>query len=499
MPAADKPRVFIGSSKEGLPVAEAIQYNLREDAETTIWNQGIFELSSYTLNQLLEKLGEVDFGIFVLSADDDLYMRGQSYETARDNVILELGLSLGSLGLRRSFFVFPTSTSELHLPSDLLGVTGAQYNPERRDQNLRAALGPACSEIKDVLRKLGCREQNGEPKAILGEIQNRNLESSRRFKPKALHKGINEGIKDVLESMERVHREKGVFGIPTGFDYMDEATGGWRNGTLNVIGGDYSAGSSTLALNFAQDAALDSTKFVFTKVAFFSFDFSANQCIKKLLAMDSGVSSLKANIGKLSDRDWQKLARAAGKHSEMDITFIDDVDLQLSELVDLSHELAEDQDIGLIIIDDLSSLLLSTTKKKDIGPEQVIWQLKSLAQELNISVLITSKINSESLQKRPERRPTVMDLEHTPSLRKHANVIVLFHRPEQYGITVDKNGNSTEGTAEIILAKNPYGPEGNIPVAFMKEYGRIEQFNDEYHKPSWVSAPNAPDDADAPF
>ena len=75
-----KPRAFIGSSVEGLHVAYAVQQNLLHDAEITVWDQGVFELSATTIESLNKALSSTDFGIFVFSADDILKMRGN--ETA---------------------------------------------------------------------------------------------------------------------------------------------------------------------------------------------------------------------------------------------------------------------------------------------------------------------------------------------------------------------------------------------------------------------------------
>jgi len=111
-----KPRIFIGSSVEGLSVAYAIQQNLTHDAEVTVWDQGVFELSSTTIESLMSILDSSDFGVFIFSDDDIAMMRNEEKNVVRDNVLFEFGLFIGKLSKERVYFVIPSS-KELHLPT----------------------------------------------------------------------------------------------------------------------------------------------------------------------------------------------------------------------------------------------------------------------------------------------------------------------------------------------------------------------------------------------
>lgn len=154
-----KPAVFIGSSINQLDVAYALQTNLEVCSEPTVWNQGIFQLSKTTIGNLMNALNNFDFAVFIFAPDDIAQIKNETVNTVRDNVIFELGLFIGKLGIERAYFIVPNGVEKLHLPSDLLAVTYGSYNGQRQDGNLRAALGPVSNEIGNLIRELGAIQQ----------------------------------------------------------------------------------------------------------------------------------------------------------------------------------------------------------------------------------------------------------------------------------------------------------------------------------------------------
>jgi hypothetical protein len=149
-----KPKVFIGSSREGLDIANAIHANLTRDAECTVWSNGVFQISGSTIYSLINALRSSDFGIFVFSPDDLTIMRGQQNPVVRDNVIFELGLFIGRLGVERCFFITPDHVADLRLPTDLMGILPGQYEANRHDKNWLAATNPVCMQIRAKLMEL---------------------------------------------------------------------------------------------------------------------------------------------------------------------------------------------------------------------------------------------------------------------------------------------------------------------------------------------------------
>jgi hypothetical protein len=151
-----KPKIFIGSPTEKLDIAYAIQENLQNDAETTVWTQAVFDLNSNVLGEIIKELNQTDFGVFVFLPDDRLTIRAKEYTAIRDNVLFEYGLFVGRLGRSRCVYVIPRNSQHIWMPTDLAGVVAAKYDPDAH--NLVAALGPACAAIRRKIKDLGIRE-----------------------------------------------------------------------------------------------------------------------------------------------------------------------------------------------------------------------------------------------------------------------------------------------------------------------------------------------------
>jgi len=152
--SVSKPSLFVGSSSEGLEVARAIQVQLADVADVELWNEDVFSLGYGTLEALVQALSRFDFAVLVLTPDDLTISRGVQQGSARDNVLIELGLFIGRLGRERTFLLC-SKDGDIKVPSDLAGITFATYSQPRDQDKLIPALGPACVKIRNAIRAQG--------------------------------------------------------------------------------------------------------------------------------------------------------------------------------------------------------------------------------------------------------------------------------------------------------------------------------------------------------
>ena len=121
----------------------------RDITHPVIWDQSLTTLGESTLNNLFKALEEYEFAIFVFGGEDKASIRNEQTSIVRDNVIFETGLFMGRLGKERVFFVKPEKV-DLHLPTDLMGITYGHFDPDHPNKN--ASLRTFCNQVKSQIK-----------------------------------------------------------------------------------------------------------------------------------------------------------------------------------------------------------------------------------------------------------------------------------------------------------------------------------------------------------
>lgn len=151
-----RPVLFVGSSKESLPIARMIQSNLAyDDFVVRLWTDGVFGASQFPIIELEKQIREADFAVLVLGPDDEVLSRDEKSAAPRDNVIFELGLFMGALSHERTFMIIPRGC-DIKIPTDLLGLTPMDYKPGDL-KDIASSLGPVCEQLRRIINEVGVK------------------------------------------------------------------------------------------------------------------------------------------------------------------------------------------------------------------------------------------------------------------------------------------------------------------------------------------------------
>lgn len=128
-------KIFIGSSSGAKKKANFVRRILQElGAESVVcwFDPGVFIPGDSTLDNLLKLTRECNGAVFIFDKDDELVdASGTKRFVTRDNVILEAGLFIGSLGKNA---VVLCHVPGAHILSDYNGVTHLSYEPDDPDR-----------------------------------------------------------------------------------------------------------------------------------------------------------------------------------------------------------------------------------------------------------------------------------------------------------------------------------------------------------------------------
>ncbi|WP_060678696.1 replicative DNA helicase [Virgibacillus halodenitrificans] len=252
-------------------------------------------------------------------------------------------------------------------------------------------------------------------------------------------------------------------GISTTFSSLDEMTGGMQPGELLIIAARPSMGKTAFALNLAAGHCKHHGR-----SSVFSLEMGTKPLLKRIISSEGSIDGQKWKDMLFSEQDYEQAIHAIGEIADWKLTIFDTkrtlLDIR-STIRRYVHDHPEDN--HLVIIDYLQLIIPTGNKeRRDLEVGEITRELKLLAMELNIPIVLLSQL-SRGVEARQNKRPLMSDLRESGNIEQDADVIFLLYREDYY------EKNTTNKNMEIIISKQRNGPTGTIVLPFHKEYGRF--------------------------
>ena len=251
--------------------------------------------------------------------------------------------------------------------------------------------------------------------------------------------------------------------LSTSFSDLDRKIFGLNPSDLILIAGRPAMGKTAFALNMAVGAAKKRPE---ADVVIFSLEMSPEQLVSRIISSEACVSTDQMRHGKIYDEDWNNITKAVSTMSKLRIYIDGSTNVSIGEM---KAKLRRVKNLGLVVIDYLQ---LMSTGRRDGNRVQEVSEitrnLKIMAKELNVPVVVASQLSRASEQRGKEKRPMLSDLRDSGSIEQDSDIVMFLHRESYYNPEFDK-----PNLAECIVAKNRQGETGTVNLHWEGMYTKF--------------------------
>jgi replicative DNA helicase len=326
----------------------------------------------------------------------------------------------------------------------------------------------------------------------LETARHNKLESELPFQPTLTH-GLHQFSKAVVSTIDSAARafNRTGSGLSTGFSDVDRKIAGLQPSELTVLGSRPGIGKTALATNIAYNVAKSSRSEAREStvgggvVGFFSLEMSSEQIATRVISQQSGIPISVIRRGAITEKDFEAI-RDKSIEFQMLPLFIDETTaLSIEQLAARAHRLKSEKGLDLLIIDNLE--LLRVAARTNFGETkysslQITRELKKLAKDLEIPVLVLAQLPSK-IDKRQDKRPRLEEFNDKGAIEQDADVIIFLHRDDFYLLKDEpwpgsyeysdwmRQVDAAHGKAELIIVKQRNGATGTVELSFDPNIG----------------------------
>jgi replicative DNA helicase len=283
-------------------------------------------------------------------------------------------------------------------------------------------------------------------------------------------KTISEVLLEIAEDMASPP-EEAQRGFPTGYTDFDDMTGGTQPSDLIIIAARPSVGKTAFALNIgAGHCRNEGTTHIF------SLEMGTKQLLQRLISSEGRINGQKWKSMNFSTDDYNRAMNAIGIISTWNLEIHEEA-RTINQIKASIRKSVQDapEERHLVIIDYLQ-LITSTGRyeRRDLEVGAMTRELKLLAKELDIPIILLSQL-SRGVEQRQDKRPMMSDLRESGNIEQDADVVGFLYRDDYY----DKQSEK-QNIIEIILSKQRNGPTGTVELVFLKEFGVFVNMDHRY-------------------
>lgn len=250
-----------------------------------------------------------------------------------------------------------------------------------------------------------------------------------------------------------------------GFRDLDANMGGLRPSEMTVVAAGPGTGKTAFMMHVAANVARQHRN-----VLVFSREMSQIQIAKRVISSVCLIEAEKIRDGRLmSEETYTELVHGAMRVRGLPI-FIDSKTQTIEAISNKAMRYKEKGTLDLICID-YFQLLRSAGRQRDrrLELDHISRELKMLALELNIPIILLSQINRET--RKTGEQPELHSLRETGALEQDADNVIFIWDPNESDKETQRD--TAQLDVEILVKKQRSGRTGKVKMRFDKVHQRF--------------------------
>ena len=276
---------------------------------------------------------------------------------------------------------------------------------------------------------------------------------------------------EILRSIEDNRQRPSGFTL-FGIEELDNRLGLGERGEIITIGARPSMGKTIICDQVAIHVGIELGR----PVLLWTLEMPAEDIMIRLICTLASLSYGEVKHGTLDKEQTRRYNAAADRIIQSNITIIDSTGPTMSDIRAVAHTMKRSKGLDLLIIDHgtLIEPMGDDVHRLEIGKTTRL--MKRNSRELDCVTIHAYQLNKE-VDKRPDKRPHLIDLKESGSVEEDSDRVIFLWRPEAYGlksVQIDNEEFDTEDAIFLLQDKYRNGKKGFAMAKFVGHHFRIE-------------------------